>query len=1160
MRIFPCIGFLLGPIVGAVPAMRSSRCVSILTIDWSWEPSWSVFVIVVVCSGISHRAECAFGAMRVMFKRGNSMLLAGWLETLSHRFSSPLRSLNRGARRRKSARVFRPVAADLLEDRTVLSSVDFALSSGKTPKAALPVSFDPTAQLAQAAATVNLSVGNLSDPSSLIIVSESSGSLNAASRVAFIGIDDTPAATAIPTALTSPNDGASQTLGDLSLSNAALAGKVAIIGLRGTTFNVSTAVSADVTPITRGADVIGVILNNTANRTIDQQVYVDLGVDIASRINTNRTYTAFNVRGTGNKTVVFSNLSLMNGLEVATGDGTDVIGFEDTFVGGFLPTFPDSQPLLEGVGGSLEIASGSEASGTGDVIYFTGQTEIENDLRINTEGGDDDVLFDGGNSFRGTSGTRVMIGEDLLLSAGNGADLVALTNVDIGGESLVSLSNGDDVFNADGAAFADTIQVLGEGQTDTLRFANSSFAGTNADKLLGAAAFAFTGLIASGGTGDDSTVLETTTHSLPALIVGGFGNDTTSIRSSGSPTFLDRFGYNEATENTNGSQFTAPSQVATRLTETRALFRSILVPESAADTSTVLEDPASTTGTVNLLANDTKSIVGESLQGTNLLGAAGLRSQLAQTSPLATVAVAANGAYTFAPTTDKNSANVPGPIIFRYLVDNGLRFANSTSQVAVTVTPVNDAPIGAVTNPAAVLEDAGAVTTAVVLSGVGPGPAPAPDEAGQVVTRTIQANSNPSLFAAGPTLNADGTITFTPAPNQNGSATLTLRLQDDGGTANGGVDTTDLTVTITVTAVNDAPAGTNSTQAILEGQSLSFTAAMFGFTDPNDTPANALARVRISTLPATGTLTLNAVPVVAGDFVTVAQLTANQLVFTPANPDDNGAPYTTFTFQVEDDGGTANGGVNLDQSANTLTINVTDINDEPAGTNSTQAILEGQSLSFTAAMFGFTDPNDTPANALARVRISTLPATGTLTLNAVPVVAGDFVTVAQLTANQLVFTPANPDDNGAPYTTFTFQVEDDGGTANGGVNLDQTANTLTINITAVNDAPVFVLGAADVPVPSPGVDTPVVIAAFATGISRGPTNEAGQTLTFTVTNDDNALFTVQPDIDETTGDLTFTVAAGAVGVANVTVTLTDNGGTSDGGVNFLTLQFTITIS
>ena len=85
------------------------------------------------------------------------MLLAGWLETLSHRFSSPLRSLNRGARRRKSARVFRPVAADLLEDRTVLSSVDFALSSGKTPKAALPVSFDPTAQLAQAAATVNLS-------------------------------------------------------------------------------------------------------------------------------------------------------------------------------------------------------------------------------------------------------------------------------------------------------------------------------------------------------------------------------------------------------------------------------------------------------------------------------------------------------------------------------------------------------------------------------------------------------------------------------------------------------------------------------------------------------------------------------------------------------------------------------------------------------------------------------------------------------------------------------------------------------------------------------------------------------------------------------------------------------------------------------------------
>ena len=54
------------------------------------------------------------------------------------------------------------------------------------------------------------------------------------------------------------------------------------------------------------------------------------------------------------------------------------------------------------------------------------------------------------------------------------------------------------------------------------------------------------------------------------------------------------------------------------------------------------------------------------------------------------------------------------------------------------------------------------------------------------------------------------------------------------------------------------------------------------------------------------------------------------LMFTPA-ANANGTAYASFTFQVQDDGGTANGGVDLDQSANTITINVTSVNDAPAG-------------------------------------------------------------------------------------------------------------------------------------------------------------------------------------------------------------------------------------
>ena len=42
--------------------------------------------------------------------------------------------------------------------------------------------------------------------------------------------------------------------------------------------------------------------------------------------------------------------------------------------------------------------------------------------------------------------------------------------------------------------------------------------------------------------------------------------------------------------------------------------------------------------------------------------------------------------------------------------------------------------------------------------------------------------------------------------------------------------------------------------------------------------------------------------------------------------------------------------------------------------------------------------------------------------------------------------------NGVGYATFTFQVRDDGGTANGGANLDDSPNTIKINVTSVNDA------------------------------------------------------------------------------------------------------------
>src|SRR5205085_615882 len=124
----------------------------------------------------------------------------------------------------------------------------------------------------------------------------------------------------------------------------------------------------------------------------------------------------------------------------------------------------------------------------------------------------------------------------------------------------------------------------------------------------------------------------------------------------------------------------------------------------------------------------------------------------------------------------------------------------------------------------------------------------------------------------------------------------------------------------------------------------------------------------------------------------------------------------------------------------------------PSGADKTVTTNEDTAYTFTAGDFGFTDPNDSPANSLLAVKITTLPGAGTLTDNNIAVTAGQFVSVADINAGLLKFAPA-ANANGNAYASLTFQVQDNGGTANTGVDLDQSANTITVNVTSVNDAP-----------------------------------------------------------------------------------------------------------
>src|SRR4029077_2994342 len=141
--------------------------------------------------------------------------------------------------------------------------------------------------------------------------------------------------------------------------------------------------------------------------------------------------------------------------------------------------------------------------------------------------------------------------------------------------------------------------------------------------------------------------------------------------------------------------------------------------------------------------------------------------------------------------------------------------------------------------------------------------------------------------------------------------------------------------------------------------------------------------------------------------------------------------------------------------------------------------------------------------------------------------------------------------------TITLVLKDNGGTANGGVDTS-AAQTFTITVTAVNDAPSFTKGANQTVLEDAGAQT---VATWATAISAGPADESAQTLTFQVTANTNAaLFAVAPAVSPT-GTLTYTPAANANGSATITLVLKDNGGVANGGVDTSAAQsFTITVT
>lgn len=176
----------------------------------------------------------------------------------------------------------------------------------------------------------------------------------------------------------------------------------------------------------------------------------------------------------------------------------------------------------------------------------------------------------------------------------------------------------------------------------------------------------------------------------------------------------------------------------------------------------------------------------------------------------------------------------------------------------------------------------------------------------------------------------------------------------------------------------------------------------------------------------------------------------------------------------------------------------------------------------------FLDPGDTLTYSVVNDFSASL---GTMTVNSNGTV--DFALAANV--------------NGSD--TISFRATD----ANG---LTVDSNSVTITVTAVNDAPSFTKGSNQTIHQDAGAQT---VSSWATSMSAGPSDESSQTLSFTLTNNNNGLFSVQPAVSSL-GVLTYTPLSTATGSATVTVTLGDNGGTANSGVDSSSQTFTITVT
>ena len=312
----------------------------------------------------------------------------------------------------------------------------------------------------------------------------------------------------------------------------------------------------------------------------------------------------------------------------------------------------------------------------------------------------------------------------------------------------------------------------------------------------------------------------------------------------------------------------------------------------------------------------------------------------------------------------------------------------------ITVTDLNEVPVFVVGPNQIVNEDAGAQTVNTWATGINDG------DTGSVQTLSFSVtnNTNAALFSTQPEISPSGALTYTPAANANGVASVSVRLTDSGSNVAPNVNASaEQIFTISINAVNDAPSFTASNPPSVNedtgGQSVNAWAAFSA--GPSNEIGEAVQSYNVINVGNPGLF--NVQPSVDTNGTLSYSVAANA----------NGS--STFTVTVTDNGGTANGGINTSASQQ-FTITVDPINDAPVAANkSFTAHTNMKVAGLTGLLDGVTD-DDNGINGC----------TPTFSVAGIANQAGGTFSVVNASTGTFDFDP-NPGFTGTATATYTVQ-------------------------------------------------------------------------------------------------------------------------------------------